>query len=255
MIAAMRRSNRHAGWHRVATPIAGVLTACHVAFALASPAHAASLAALLDGVAANARFATPTRADVRIACAAGCAANGRPAILLGRGDTVYLEVKDGQRALVTPGQVLIARDGKAVPAAPGETFAGTDLLLADLAVFTPAALKMPQISDDGPAGVVVTAAPGGTSTYALLVDTIDRDRNAIVRTLYYAEQVNNLVKTRRDADLVHVGDAWRPGAITIESLRPGTTTQLSLAWHEAPDAPADLFAPSGLERPSGLRWP
>jgi outer membrane lipoprotein-sorting protein len=244
--------------HSVATPIAAALVACHVGLliaVLAPDAHAQALAALLDGVADNARFATPTRADVRITCGEGCTAAGRPAILLGRGDAIYLEVRDGVRALVRPGHVLVARDGRAAPATVGESLAGSDVLLEDLAVFTPAALKVPQISDDGPAGVVVTAAPSGPSPYALIVHTIARDRRTIVRTLYYREHVNELAKTRRDDGFVEIGGRWRPGDVTVESVRTGTTTHLALSWKEAPDVPATLFEPAGLERPSGLAWP
>jgi hypothetical protein len=139
----------------------------HVALALlallggAIRARAESLTDLLQAVAVNARFTSPARADVRIACGEGCKATGTPAIFLGRGEVLYVEVKGGQRALIRPGHILVAQDGKATEAAPGQTFAGTDVLLEDLAVFTPAAFKQPQISDDGPAGVVVTAAPAG----------------------------------------------------------------------------------------------
>src|SRR5213593_3626042 len=144
----------------------------HVVCALlagANRARAEGLAELLQAVAANARFASPARADVRLACGEGCKATGTPAIFLGRGDALYVEVKGGQRALIRPAQILVARGRKASEAAPGETLADTDVLLEDLAVFTPAVLKQPQISDDGPAGVVVTAAPAGRSSYALLV--------------------------------------------------------------------------------------
>ena len=234
---------------------------CHVALAFlallagAIRARAESLPELLQGVAANARFASAARADVRITCGEGCKAAGRPAIFLGRGEVLYVEVKGGQRALVRPGQILVAQGGKASEAAPGETLADTDVLLEDLAVFTPAALKQPQISDDGPAGVVVTAAPAGRSSYALLVNTIDRERHAIIRTLYYRDLINNLSKTRRDAAFARVGASWRPGEITVESVRQATQTHLALSWREAPEVPDTLFEPAGLERPSGLGWP
>ena len=140
-------------------------------------------------------------------------------------------------------------------AAADQAFVGSDLLLADLGVFTAASLKVPQISDDGPAGLVVTAAPSGPSAYALLVHTIDRDRHAIVRTLYYRDLINNLSKTRRAAGWTQVAGSWRPGEITVENVRQATRTHLVLAWHEAPDAPASLFEPAGLEKASGLTWP
>ena len=235
--------------------------ACHATLALlvlltgASCVRAESLQELLQAVAGNARFAVSARADVRIECATGCKAAGTAALFLGRGDTLYVEVKGGQRALLRPGQVLVARGGKSSPAARGETFADTDVLLEDLAVFGPGMLRQPQISDDGPAGVVVTAEPAGPSSYALLVDTIDRERRVIVRTLYYRDLINNLSKTRRDGSFVQVGASWRPGEITVESVRQATRTRLTLAWREAPDLADALFEPAGLEQPPALRWP
>jgi len=232
---------------------------CHVALALLAPLAAAtrvpaeSMPELLGAVATNARFAAPARADVRIEC--GCKATGTPAIFLGRGDALYVEVKGGQRALIRPGRILVAQDAKASEVAPGQTFADTDVLLEDLAVLTPGALKQPQISDDGPAGVVVTAAPAGRSSYALLVNTIDRERHVIVRTLYYSDLINNLTKTRRDTAFARLGASWRPGEITVESVRQATKTHLTLSWHEAPEVAEALFEPAGLERPSGLGWP
>ena len=173
---------------------------CHVALALflllagGVRARAEGLPELLQAVATNARFASPARADVRIECGESCNATGTPAIFLGRGEVLYVEVRGGQRVLIRPGEILVAQGGKASAAVPGQTLADTDVLLEDLAVFTPGALKQPQISDDGPAEVVVTAAPAGRSSYALLVNTIDRERHAIIRTLYYRDLINNLTR-------------------------------------------------------------
>jgi len=234
---------------------------CHVALALlvllpgGVRARAESLPELLQAVATNARFASPARADVRIECGDGCKTTGTPAIFLGRGEVLYVEVRGGQRVLIRPGEILVAQGGKASEAAPGHTLADTDVLLEDLAVFTPGALKQPQISDDGPAGVVVTAAPAGRSSYALLVNTIDRERHTIIRTLYYRDLINNLSKTRGDTAFARVGASWRPGEITVESVRQATTTHLTLSWREAPDVPDALFEPAGLGQPSGLGWP
>src|SRR5216117_3709234 len=236
---------------------------CHVALALflllagGVRARAEGLPELLQAVATNARFASPARADVRIECGESCNATGTLAIFLGRGEVLYVEVRGGQRVLIRPGEILVAQGGKAsaAAAAPGQTLADTDVLLEDLAVFTPGALKQPQISDDGPAGVVVTAAPAGRSSYALLVNTIDRERHTIIRTLYYRDLINNLSKTRRDTAFARVGASWRPGEITVESVRQATTTHLTLSWREAPDVPDALFEPAGLGQPSGLGWP
>lgn len=225
-----------------------------VVLASASMGRGERLPELLQGVATNARFDAPARADVRIECT-GCKAGGAQVAIVGRGEALYVEVKDGMRALVRPGDVLVARDGKAVKADVGQALADTDVLLEDLAVFTPASLKTPQVSDDGPAGVVVTAAPAFPSSWVLVVHTIDADQHAIVRSLRYRDAVNNLAATQRNSSLVRVGNGWRPQEIAAETLRKATTTTLKLAWRDAPDAPATLFEPSGLERPSGLSWP
>jgi hypothetical protein len=225
-----------------------VLAALVVLTAVVPTARAESLAELLVTVGANARFETPARADVRIDAGG---AEGR-AILLGRGDTLYVEVRDGLRALLRGREVVLASGAKP----PGPPALGaSNVLLEDLAVFGPAALTFPQISDDGPAGVVVTGAPAGGSAWALLVHTIDRGRRAIVKTQYYQGTVSNLVKIRRDGGLVQVGGHWRPTEITVESFGEGRRTRLALAWRETPDAPARLFEPAGLAQPSGLAWP
>jgi hypothetical protein len=219
-----------------------------------SSGHAAPLAELLQAVAANARLEAPARADVRIECT-GCKASGAQAVLVGRGESMYVEVKDGMRALIRPGEAWVARGGKAAKAEVGETLADTDVLLEDLAVFTPGALKMPQVSDDGPAGVVVTAAPSGASAWVLVVHTIDPERSVIVRSLRYRDAVNNLAATQRNANWVQVGKAWRPQEIVSENLRKARTTTLKLSWREAPEVPAALHEPAGLGQPSGLAWP
>jgi hypothetical protein len=250
MIRLMPRITREVGSCHVGpriVPLAAIL------LGVAVPGRGETLSELLASVAAHARFASPARADVQIECAGGCA--GGRAIFVGRDDALYVEVKDGQRALLRPGRSVVLEGGKAVDAPGGKSFAGTDILLEDLVPFAAASLRMPQISDDGPAGVVVTAAPAAASTYSLLVHTIDRDRQAIVRTLYYRDVVNNLAKTRRDGALARVAGGWRPGEVVVETLRQATRTRLALSWREAPDAPAALFEPAGLERPSGLTWP
>jgi len=222
-----------------------------VLLAFASIAHAEGLAELLRAVAANARFAVPARADVRITRGTTTSR----AVMLGRGRVVYFEVKDGVRALVHPGKAVVESGGHAAPAVMALALPGTDLLLEDVAVFSASMLRTPLVSDDSPAGVVVTGEPAYPSAYALLVFTIDRDRHAIVRTRYYQGTTSNLVKVRRDGGLGQVDGHWRPGEITVENLPDGTSTQLRLAWRAAADVPASLFTPAGLRGASRVEWP
>jgi len=228
-----------------------VLAGCALLLVRAS-AWAVSIDDVIAEVEARARFARPMRADVRIVCEPACR-TGR-VILVGRGDAVYVEVEGGLRALVRPKEVLVTEGGRAGPAEMGKRLGDTGILLSDLAVFDRSTLKTPQISDEQPGEVVVTSQPAGPSPYALLVHTIDPSLDRIVKTLYYQGSINTLGKMRRDSAFARVGDASYPGEMRVEEMRTATTTKVTLAWSEAPDAPAVLFEPGGLEKPSGLTF-
>ena len=217
-----------------------------------APARAESLAELLSAVAVQATTPRPLRADVHIERDGSAVGD---AILLARGRRVYLETRSGTRALLSPGKTVVLRGRRVVRAAPDAALEGTDILLQDLAPFAAGSLATPQVSDETPQRLVVTAAPTPPSPYVLLVHTIDRDQDVIVQTKYYRDAINNLVKIRRDEGFAQVGDRWRPATISVQSFRDSTRTGLSLAWHEAADAPAVLFTAAGLRTPSTLHWP
>jgi hypothetical protein len=234
------------------TLLAHVLAACAVLL-LQRSAGAVSVDDVLARVETRARFARPMRADVRIVCQPACRA--ARAILIGRGDAVYVELEGGLRALVRPKEALVAEGGRVVPAELGKHFGDTALLLQDLAVFDRTVLRTPQISDEGPDEVVITSEPAGASVYALIVHTVDPATDRIVKTLYYQGSVNTLAKMRRDGAFTRVGDVPYPGEIRLEEMRTATTNRLELVWREAPEAPSSLFEPGGLEKPSGLQFP
>jgi len=214
--------------------------------------RAQPLSDLLSAVAEAARAPRPLRADVRIERDGAAAGE---AILLARGRRVYLETRSGTRALLSPGKVVVvARNGRLARAAPGAALDGTDILLEDLEPFGVRSLSTPQVSDETPARVVVTAAPSPPSVYVLIVLTIDRERYTILQTKYYRDSISNLVKMRRDDEFAEVAGSWRPAVVTVQSFRDSSTTQLALGWREATDAPPALFTPAGLRAPSPLRW-
>jgi hypothetical protein len=202
---------------------------------------------LLRPVAANARAPKALRADGQITREG---AEPMSVVLLQQGDRVYLETSTGIRALVRPGRAAI-RDAKGLTRATPETpLPGTDFLLFDLAPFTAGEIANPQVSDAGPAGAVITGAPGRPSAYVLLVETLDPEHAIVVRAKYYQETVTNMVKMRRDFDPVQVGDRWRSSRITMEAFRPPNTTTLTLAWREAPETPPAVFTLAGLRAKS-----
>lgn len=215
------------------------------------PAQAVALHELLPAVAAQASAPRLLRADVRIERDGAVVGE---AVLLARGQRLYLETRGGARALLSPGKVVVARGRRLVRAPIGATLPGTDVLLEDLEPFGVGSLPVAQVSDENPLGVVVTGAPAPPTAYALVVLTIDPDRNVIVQTKYYRDSISNLVKIRKDDDFTQVAGRWRPGTIGVESLRPPSTTHLGLVWREAPDSPAVLLTPAGLRAPSPLAW-
>jgi len=223
---------------------------CLVAGAVAA---AEGLHALLPVVARQERAPQTLRADVRIE------REGAPAIdavLLEHGRTRYLETRTGLRALLAPGKVVVVRDGRVRRAAPDAAIEGTDILLQDLEPFGIGTLAVPQVSDEGPTGIVVTGAPTPPSAYVLVVHTIDPERAVIEKTKYYRDEITNLVKMGRNDDFTQVGGRWRPGTMAVERFRPESrTTTLRLAWKEAPDTPPALFTPAGLRAPSPITWP
>jgi hypothetical protein len=178
------------------------------------------------------------------------------AVLLERGRRRYLETRTGTRALLSPGKVVVARGSRVDRANPGAALDGGDVLLEDLAPVGSRALDVPQVSDAGASGVVITGGPRPPTAYALLVYTIDPERHVVVKTKYYRDVINNLVKMSRVDAFTEIGGRWRPTAVTVETFGPAPrTTRLALRWREAPDVPTAVFTPAGLRAPSPVAWP
>ncbi len=215
-------------------------------------ARASSIADVLGGVALNARFPSAARADVRIERREGDATSSTRGVLVVRGRTLYVEVEGGTRALLRQGKIAVAASGGPRRADPGAPLSGTDLLLEDLVPFGTGRLTTPQISDEGPMGIVVTAAPTPPSAYVLLVLTIEEEHGTIVKTQYYRDAISELVKIRRDGAFTQVDGHWRPTEVTVENFREKTTTRLSLVWRLVPDLPAERLTPAGLRGPALL---
>jgi hypothetical protein len=221
---------------------------------LAPPAAADSVSEILSPIAANARFPAPTRADVRIERRRDAAKADGAAVLLGRGRTLYVETRDGTRALVRPSKIVVRHDARVVRAAPGTRLGATDVLLEDLIPVTRWLFKVPQVSDQGPTGTVLTGAPAFPSPRALIVLTIDPDTHALTRAKYYEKSVTDLAAFRRDEAFTSVDGHARPTRITVERARDGTSTRLELSWRPAPETPRETFAPRGLRAASSIVW-
>jgi hypothetical protein len=231
----------------------GLFVACILS--LASPVGAASLAELLADVSRNGRFPEPTRADVAIlrTNADGTTATGN-AVLVGHRRTLYLETRDGLRALVRPSKIVVRDGGRAVRAPIGARLGTTDVMLEDLVPLGPWTLKVPQVSDEGPTGTVVTGAPVYPSARALIVFTLDPAAGVATRTKYFERSISDLAAFRRDETFADIAGHERPTRIVVDRSRDDTSTRLDLTWAPAPDLDRGLFAPRGLRAPSPIVW-
>jgi hypothetical protein len=219
-----------------------------------APAPAASLGELLRSLSASQRFPEPARADVRIEYAHDDQTTSSTAVFVGRGHTLYVETRDGTRTLVRPGKILVRSGSRVVRATPGARLAATGVLLEDLVPVTQWMFKVPQVSDEGPTGTVVTGAPAFPSTRALIVLTIMPDERIVTRAKLYEKSISDLASFWRNEEFADVGGRPRPVRIVVDRLKEGTTTRLALAWRLAPEAARALFTPAGLRAPSPITW-
>jgi hypothetical protein len=216
--------------------------------------EADAVSELLAETAAAARFPTPARADVKIERKRDDETTAGAAVFLGRHHTLYVETRDGTRALIRPSKILVRTKHGVVRAKPGTPLGATDLLLEDLLPVVPGLLKIPQMSDQGPTGTVLTGAPNFPSTRVLIVLTVDADDHVPTRAKYYEKSISDLAAFRRDEEFTRVDDRPRATRITVERSQDGTSTRLDLAWRAAPEAPREVFTPRGLRGASPIVW-
>jgi len=217
-------------------------------------AAADSVSEALAAASAAARFPTPARADVKIERKRDDKATAGAAVFLGRHHTLYVETRDGTRALIRPGKILVRTKNGVVRAKPGTPVGDTDLLLEDLLPIGPGLLKVPQMSDQGPTGTVLTGAPAFPSKRALIVLTIDPDDDVLTRAKYYEKSISDLAAFRRDEEFTRLDDRARPTRISVERSQDGTSTRLDLAWRAAPEVAREVFTPRGLRGASPIVW-
>lgn len=237
-----------------------------VATSLATPVAAVDtggLDAMLRGVEDELRVTAPLRADGELTVASPDGTQHSPLILLYRpgknGTDLYIELRrDGSKGLILSDGAqafqLRAGAGKAEPFPPDGALADSEFLREDLEPFHVKNRGDARISDESATRLTVSLVPK-PSQYSLLVLTLDTERKVPIKTLYYRDTLNNLVKMRRDDGYVAVGQKWLPTAITMEDFKLRTQSTMTLTWSQAPTFVPELFDPAFLARPSGLKWP
>jgi outer membrane lipoprotein-sorting protein len=172
----------------------------------------------------------------------------------------YIELqRDGTKLLLLtqPDQAYRLPKGAAKAEALPATarIENSDFVRADLEPFRLAPYTGWRISDESANELTVTLFPQKTSQYSLVVTTFDRDKKVPIKTLYYQETLNNLVKMQRITDYALVGRKWMPATISMETFKLHTHSTLTLRWSQVPSFPSELFDPVFLPHPSTIVWP
>lgn len=159
---------------------------------------------------------------------------------------LYVELQpSGARALLPAGGDAVLSPAKGTAPAPfalDAALAGSEFSREDLQPFNLARFGSPTIVDRNGGELTVSLDPRKPTQYSLEAITFDRDKRAPVKVMLYKDTLSNLLKMRRDSDLVQVGGRWLPGTVTMENFPMRTTSTLTLKWSEAADQPA-LFDP------------
>jgi hypothetical protein len=244
----------------VITTVATVL-GMEALFGAAPGAMGMELSAFLAEVEEAGQTAAPARADFRVRVQQGGAERRYDGVVAYAGANVFIEIGDPViRARMRGGEAEIlagARGGS------GEWKRGTaydvlpetTLIPDDFRPFRPATLKMPQIVSDEKQTLLVSGAPAETSPWVLMVHLFDRDKRSSIRTQYYERMINNMVRMRRDGELVRIGTVWRPRRLEVEDYRVGASTTVELEWQSSPTLPAGLFDGAAGAVPSLRKQP
>lgn len=218
-----------------------------------------SLEQFLRGVEAATQVAVPLRAAGQFEVTSPETTTAVQVALIVRPPTdTYIELKPGIKALLLsqPEQAyLLKKDAaKAEPFPADASFAESDFARADLEPFRLSHYTDWRITDETANDMTVTLFPK-SSQYSLIVITFDREKRAPLKTLYYRETLNNLVKMRRDNDYVLVGRKWMPTVVSMETFKLKTRATFTLRWSQSTSFPPELFDPVFLPRLSGMVSP
>ncbi len=229
--------------------VAAVATVLGTASSFGAPsgANAADLSTFLAEVEEAGQATAPARADLRIHVKAQGAGERRyDGVVAYAGTNVYVEigepvVRARMRGAETDALAGATAGGEWKRGTAYDALGDTTLIPDDFRPFRAATLTTPQIVSEAKQTILVSGAPAEPSPWVLIVHLLDRDKLRPVRTQYYERTINNMVRMRRDEELVRVGTIWRPRRIAIEDYRTGASTTVELVWQPSPTLPAGLF--------------
>jgi hypothetical protein len=221
-------------------------------------ACASDLAAFLTRAEQMATYNRPARADIKI---------NRDDKLV---DTAVLVIdptanrqffalkSSGWRALLPlawgEGKVVSKTGGKAVSFGMDEPLPQTSLRPMEFFPFWKTDYNSAFVSDSNRLEKTVTLYGRGGVPYVLFVLTFDKEKLVPVSIKYYKDNMNNLVRLRRDSDFVMVGSRPRPRHIDIRDYTENSTTTYDLTWSALETVPEGLTKESSFDK-AAIEWP
>jgi len=226
--------------------------------AASAGASVSDLVAFLQRAEKMSSFSKPLRADIRLS-KGGTLVDQAVLFIDPHAGRLFMALKSaGWRSLMPldwgVGKV-VASDG-ASPAAFGadDPIPGTDLRPDDFYTIWRTDYATAFISDSTRLEKTISLYARKELPYVLFVVTFDKEKLVPLAIKYYRENMNNLVRLRRDTDFVMVGSRPRPRKIEIHDFTENSVTTVEIAWHALDAVPTGLTDDASFHK-TALEWP
>jgi hypothetical protein len=233
------------------------VTAAFLAAAATCAVARTDLDAFLERTERMSEYPMPARADITILTGDG---KTEEAILIvdpASGKQFFAVKSTGYRALSpmdwTGGKAVAKAGAAAVAHGADEPFAELDLRPMEFFGYWAGDYQTAFISDDNRLEKTVTVYAKEEVPYILFVITFGKEKLVPLIAKFYKDQMNNLVRIRKDSDHVMVGSRPRPQKIVITDYTDNDETTLSLAWKSLDSAPVELFRDASFDS-ANIEW-
>jgi hypothetical protein len=243
---------------RSAARSAAVIAA--VVLALTGPpilAWGSDLAAFLERAERMATFSRPVRADIKIT-RDGKVVDTALLVIDPNTNREFVALKSsGWRALLPigwgQGKAMTAQGSAPVAFGVDDPLPATDLRGMEFFPFWKTDYTTAFVSDSNRLEKTVTLYARDVP-YVLFVITFDKEKMVPVVIKYYKDNMNNLVRLRRDSDFVMVGSRPRPRHVEIRDFTENTATTFDITWHSLESVPPGLTEESSFHT-TAIEWP
>jgi hypothetical protein len=224
----------------------------------ASVAHGSDLSAFLERAEQMSLYTKPVRADVKIT------RDGKPAdaavlIFDPTANREFFALKSsGWRALLPigwgEGKAVTATGKSPVTHSSDEPLGTTGLRGMEFFPFWKTDYNGAFVSDSNRTEKTVTLYAKTGLPYVLFVITFDKEKLVPLAIKYYKDNMNNLVRLRRDSDFVMVGSRPRPRHVEIRDFTENSNTLYDFTWRTLDSVPEGLTKDQTFDK-AALDWP